>query len=605
MELIIADNLCLHTGSKDLISEGSFRILEGRKYGLIGPNGSGKTSLIRMLLGEIEPDAGRLKIKPKLKIGYVPQQPEYNKDLSIEDFLAAELLVLEAEMNKAAEAMSSGLNEDMDKLLASYQHCSERFDATGGYEALDRVESVIRKLGLNNSMDQKMGSLSGGERSLVFFASAILPGPELLILDEPGNHLDYLGLAWLEAFITGFKESVLIVSHNRYLLDKTCSTILALENGRFMVTNGNYSDYKLTRYRSAIIEQSEYEASRKLVEKLEKKIKELQSIAMSQYNPPASVMSQLSDAKTKLAEEKKRNLERPRLDDDKINFDFGDELSKSDIAIQIKDFELAFGENVLLNRAELDISCGEKVALVGPNGSGKTSLINAVLHNGDWDNRMLRIGPSQRIGYLSQVAAFSTDALTIEDEIRNWGAITRDAAFGIAARFLFEYIDLQKPLAVLSGGEVNRLQLAKLMYSRKNFLVLDEPTNHMDILSREAIEHAVSSYKGTVLVISHDRYFLDRLVDRVIEIDDKRLVSYDGNFSSYFKTKYPVLPRLGGQLKNRGAERRSSGNAAANASEIERRIEEHEKERLELEGEMEAAFGRNDRKAGLKASAKL
>jgi ATP-binding cassette subfamily F protein 3 len=289
-----------------------------------------------------------------------------------------------------------------------------------------------------------------------------------------------------------------------------------------------------------------------------------------------------------------------------IKFDFGIQLSRSTIALQIKDLNIAFCERVLFNGAGLDINCGEKVALVGANGSGKTTLINTVLKQGEWHNASLRIGPSQKIGYLSQTAVFNTTAVTIEDEIRSWGPLTRDGAFGIAAHFAFEYCDLEKPLAVLSGGEVNRLQLARLMYEQINFLILDEPTNHMDIQSREAIEQAVSRFKGTVLVISHDRYFLDQLVDRVVEIENEKLVSHAGNFSEYFKVKYPVLPRLSGKTGRRGLERKSfSFEAGEEAQLIERRIEELESEKLDLERELEESFSGKDRKTGLKAAAKL
>lgn len=606
MELVKAEGLNLHNGSRDIISGGSFRIIEGQKYGLIGANGSGKTTLIRIILGEIEPDGGSIKKKAGLKTAYVPQQPVYKDGQSIEDFLAEDLAALMETMNISAERMSAGDEDAMPHLMADYQRCCDSFESAGGYEAFERGESYLRRLGLDNPMEQSMGTLSGGERSLVFFARALLSNPELLILDEPGNHLDYLGLAWLESFISGFKGAVLIVSHNRYLLDCTCGTIMDIDHGKLTVFTGNYSDFKLVKYKSALKEQSEWESSRKLIEQLEKKIKELQNIATSQYNPPASIMAQLGAAKSKLSAEKKRGLEKPRIASDELKIDFGSELSKSNIALSICDFNLRFGERVLFSGAELEVGCGEKIALVGPNGSGKTSLINTVLKVGAWHGKSIRIGPSQKIGYLSQTAVFTAGAVTIEDEIRSWGAVSRDAAIGLAGNFAFSYSDLEKPLAVLSGGEVNRLQLAKLMYLEINFLILDEPTNHMDIGSREIIEKAVSRFKGTVLVISHDRYFLDCLVDRVVEIDSTKLVSHEGNFSEYFKAKYPVLPRLSGDTRKRGAERKSSGVGRSESAEaIEQRIEEHEKQKLELERELEASFSARDQKRGLKTAARL
>ncbi len=254
----------------------------------------------------------------------------------------------------------------------------------------------------------------------------------------------------------------------------------------------------------------------------------------------------------------------------------------------------------------MEILCGEFVALVGPNGSGITTLIKAVLNYGDWERDILRIGPGQTVGYLSQVPYFHKDAVSIEDEVRSWGPISRDGAFGIAGFFSFTYEDMKKPLRVLSGGEVNRLQLARLMYLQTTFLILDEPTNHMDIKSREAIEEALRKYNGTILVVSHDRFFLDQLVTRIVEIDNWKLVSFQGNFSEYFKDKYPVLPRLNGSIKTRGGERlvRKEKNLT-DSIQIEKRINETETEKQKIEELLDKAILDGDHTKGRKLAVKL
>jgi len=606
MDLIKAEKLNLHNGSKDILIDASFRIMEGRKYGLIGPNGVGKTTLIRLITGEEEPDRGLLFRKPSLKTGYVPQQPVYRKEQTIKEFLLTDLAPVMKEMKELEERMGSADPDSMEKLLAVYQKQCDLFEAAGGYGAQERGESLLKRLGMDNPLEQEMGTLSGGERSLIFFARALLAEPELLILDEPGNHLDYLGLAWLESFIANYPGAVLIVSHNRYLLDKTCTHLFDMTAGRVTPFTGSYSALRIEKYRNAVIEQSEYESARKRIDKLEKKIKQLQSIAMSQYNPPATVMAQLGDAKRKLEEEKKKDLEKPVLENEDLKLDFGGENSKSRIAMQVKGFCCRFGERMLFDHADLEIHCGEKVALVGPNGSGKTTFINAVLRQGEWHNPDMRIGPSQKIGYLSQVPSFDRTARTIEDEIRCWGPLTADGAFGIAKSFSFEYKDMKKPLSVLSGGEVNRLQLARLMYGKTNFLILDEPTNHMDIQSREMIEQAVARFRGTVLVVSHDRFFLDQLVDRVVEIDKGNLVSFPGNFSEYFKAKYPVLPRLSGEVGKRGSERRKDRqDSPEDSRRLEIRIQEAEDEKTALEKELKKAFDGKEHQKGRKIAASL
>ena len=606
MDLIKATKLNLHNGSKDILNNVDFRILEGQKYGLIGSNGVGKTSLIRLLLGDDEADSGSLYKHPGLKVGYLPQQPLYDKQQPIEEFLLTELSPIMKRMRDFEQLMSQSSQEDLEKILKKYQKECDLFEAGGGYGAIEKGETLIKQLGLDNSLKQEMGTLSGGERSLIFFARALLASPDLLILDEPGNHLDYLGLAWLESFINNYKGAVLIVSHNRYLLDKTCTVLFDMFAGKMTTFTGNYSSYRIEKYRNAIIEQSEYESSQKKMDKLVKEIKQLQSIAMSQYNPPATIMSKLGAAKRKLEDERKKNLERPKIEDDAINVDFGDENSKSRIAMQVKEFNWAFGDKKLFENAELEIHSREKVALVGPNGSGKTTFINAVLNHGDWNDKNLRIGPSQIIGYLSQVPTFNDNAVTIEDEVRSWGSITREGAFSIAKNFSFSYQDMEKRLSVLSGGEVNRLQLARLMYNKTNFLILDEPTNHMDIQSREMIEEAIRKFNGTVLVVSHDRFFLDQLVDRVIEIDKLKLISFAGNFSEYFKAKYPALPRLSGEIKKRGTERKKEDKDLSNDTHhLEVRIQEAEDEKEELEKDLKDSFSNNDHQKGRKIASKL
>ncbi len=612
MELIKATNINFHTGTKDLFDNSNFRILEGHKYGLIGVNGCGKTTLIRLILKELEVDKGSLWIKDNLKIGYLPQKSHYKNDENIEEFMLNNLSKVMQEMKEFEERMATpevyGDALLMDKVLNSYQKVCEKFEKEGGYKAKERAETLIRRLGLDNELTQTMGTLSGGERSLVFFARAILNQPELLILDEPGNHLDYLGLAWLENFLMGYPGAVLIVSHNRYLLDKCCESLLDLDKGQITEHKGSYSNLRVTKFRSALVEMDAYNASKKRQEQLIKKIKDLQGIAQQQYNAPATVMSQLGAAQRKLEEEREQFPKPVKMDETVLNFDFGDELSKSKIALQVNDFSFGFGDKTLFEKASFNIYCREKVALVGPNGCGKSTFLKLLLKDGDWDtSNTLRIGPSQKIGYLSQVPSFNKDSVTIADEIRSWGALSYEGAYAIASHFSFSYTDLEKRLDVLSGGELNRLQLARLMYLKTNFLILDEPTNHMDIQSRELIESALEKFPGTILVVSHDRFFLDKFTERVIEIEDKQFNSFDGNFTSYFKAKYPILPRLSGKIERRGKERNSlkSNNISIDIKNIEKRIESLESEKLDLEKDLKKALDSNSKSNGQKIAIAL
>ena len=584
----------------------AFESSRGENYGLIGPNGVGKTTLLRIIAGQVEADKGTLLRKKDLRVGYLPQKQEVDDSDRISEFLFKDVLGLAKEMTRLEELMSTARGEELKGLLILYRKTSETFEKAGGYTAEERGVNFLRRLGLDNSPNQKMGTLSGGEKSLVYFARAMMGDPELLILDEPGNHLDYLGLAWLESFLGGYPGTAIIVTHNRYLLDKTCGHLISMNRGRVATFTGSYTNYQLRVLRKAAIERGQYEAGKKRIGELAKREKQLQNIAMSQYNPPARIMSQLGAVKRKLAEEAAKLPEKPVIPGQSISLNMGGEFSQSKVAIRIKNFRLTVGDNCLLEDANMEIFCGQRVALVGPNGSGKSSLIKALLNRGDWYDDNLKIGPSQKIGYLSQSPGIFGKRETIEDEIRSWGALSKDGAFKIARRFSFTYNDMSKSLKVLSGGELGRLQLAKLMYQETNLLVLDEPTNHMDIYSREAIEEALMGFEGTILVVSHDRFFLDNLVDRVIEINQKKLISHEGNFTEYFKRRYPVLPRLGGSLDRRGAERKPSAepDPTAELTSLENRIARGEEEKKELERKMTRAFEQNDtvgaRKIGIK-----
>ncbi|MBI9103121.1 MAG: ABC-F family ATP-binding cassette domain-containing protein [Spirochaetales bacterium] len=607
MDLIKAENLNLHNGLKDILIDARFRLMESTRYGLIGPNGSGKTTLIRLLLGELQSDKGILLRKPALTTGYLPQQPRFKANQTIEDFLLSDITPITKTLSHLEEEMGKKKGECLEWLLAAYQKEMEKFEERGGYSALEKGEALLQRLGMDNPLDQTMESLSGGERSLVFFARAILPDPELLILDEPGNHLDYLGLAWLESFLASYRNSVLIISHNRYLLDKTCPNIMELEEGKLTLHTGNYSDYKRNKMRDLLTAQAAYKAGRREIDELTRKVKELQGIAQSQYNPPATVMNQLGAAERKLTELKDKFSEKPGAPETKLKINFGTEFSKSKIAIEVREFSFGFGEKKLFEKGKMDISCGERIALIGPNGCGKSTFLKTLLSEGDWNNKGIRIGPSQHIGYLSQQPQFNTADGTIGDEIRTWGPLSADGAFKIADNFGFTWEEMEKPVKVLSGGETNRLQLARIMYNKSNFLILDEPTNHMDIYSREVIEEALKNYKGTLLIVSHDRFFLDKLVSRVIEIRNMKFESFDGNFSDYFKIRYPSLPRLSGSLTSRGREKKAADEriSQSDSHAIERRIEEAETEKLDLERLIKKALAENREQEGLKLTVKL
>ncbi|MCP4179293.1 MAG: ABC-F family ATP-binding cassette domain-containing protein [bacterium] len=340
------------------------------------------------------------------------------------------------------------------------------------------------------------------------------------------------------------------------------------------------------------------------IERLEILVKKLQLV----------ISPKTEARKTQLERERKKAGSKPKLDNDRIEVNLNTDTKKANIALSVNDFSFAYENNILFDNASTDIFCGEKVALVGLNGTGKTTLIQKILEKGNWENPILRVGPSLTIGYLSQKQDTLNPENSIEEEIRDMGQISKSQAFQMASPFLFKYQDMQKKVATLSGGEKNRLQLIKLKYMNANFLILDEPTNHLDIPSREAIEEALLEYNGTLLIVSHDRYLLDSIVDRVIEIKDRKLISHIGNFSEFWVNNVRLNMKMSGKVSNRKSQREKSKDKKQSikktvsffgVSEIENKINELENEKIQLEKEVMMFFQSNDHVKGRKTNDKL
>jgi len=569
MELIIADKISKGFGGPAVLGAASFRIVAGDSIGLVGPNGAGKTTLMKILAGLESVDSGRLERQRGLKVGYVEQSPAFPRTETIGDYLLRDVRPAQLILEKTAAELASASEESLKQKLAAYTDATERFEAVGGYAALDRGLAALSGLGLEADPEQVLSSLSGGERSLLQFSRALVSRPDLLILDEPGNHLDYLGLAWLERFLQAYSGTLLVISHNRYLLDAVCRTIWHLEHGELTCFTGNYTSFRTEWERLRAEREHEYRTQERKARELETRVKQLRSIASSQYNPPAQVLNKLGAAKRKLSETLEARGERPRAER-VVGLDLGTGKSRADIALQFDGLDLSAGGRVLLEKASMSIACGERVALVGLNGSGKTTLVRRIVSEGDWNSGLIRIGPSLTVGYLSQIPHFSHPGGTILEEVRSWGSLSSDQAFATVAPFLFGYEDMGKRVGVLSGGEQNRLQFARLVYQGASFLILDEPTNHMDIRSREAIEAALTEFEGTLLVVSHDRYFLNRTVDRVVELHERTLRSYRGGFSDFFAARYVELPRLGRRTGVDGRQGQSDDSVADVSSESRR-----------------------------------
>jgi ATP-binding cassette subfamily F protein 3 len=607
MEVIRFQSVAKDFGHRAVLDDITFRINGADKIGLIGPNGAGKTSILRLLTGEEQPTAGAITRLPGLRIGYVPQQVTFDEDEVVLDAVLAGHNAAAASLREHEQALAAAPGDEVEVAIAAYEAAREAYDRAGGDAMHARATGMLDALGLRGRAGQRVASLSGGEKNVLSLARALLAEPDLLLLDEPGNHLDFAGLDWLEQFLRRFRGAVLVVSHNRYLLDRVASGILELQDGRVRAYAGNYTAYRATQLREKVSQQADYVVNQRRLAQLEELVRRFEQIASAHPSPAWG--RRLQARRKQLERERAQAVERPREELSKLKMRLGATKSRADIALQIRGYSRSFGELRLFEGAEAEIACGERVALVGPNGSGKTTLLRDIIARGAWDDDVLRIGPSLRVGYCAQEQEVLRDDRTLIDELRYEG-LSPERALSTLARFLFTADDASKRVGVLSGGERNRLQLAKLMVQQPDFLILDEPTNHLDIPACEAIEEALADFKGTILVVSHDRYFLDKLGERVVEVADGRLVSHAGNFSEFWHVRRAT--QAPARIATRGRTRAPRPTAPrpgrpddGRAAKLQSQIEEAEQERLSLERRVSEAFTRGDHREGSRAAGLL
>ena len=556
MELLRFQNVRKDFGHLAVLIDVSFQVMAGTKLGLIGPNGSGKTSILRLLVGEDQPNAGAVVRSTGLRVGYVPQHVEYDEAQTVLDTVLAEHIRAEAGLREQEARLASAPPHEVEEQTQLYERAREEFDRLGGDSQRARAMGMLDSLGLTGRAGSPVRELSGGERNVMSLVRALIADPELLVLDEPDNHLDFEGVAWLESFLKQFRGAVLIVSHNRYLLDRVAQGILHLEAGQVKTYTGNYSAYRAWVLREKLSQQADYAVNQKRLRQLEELVKRFEEYA--RRTGDSKWGKRLRARRSQLAREEAQAVEKPVAEQESIRFRAAAAKSQADIALQINGYSKSFGHLELFDGAEVEVSAGERAALLGANGSGKTTLLRDIIAHGAWDHDVIRIGPSMRVGYCGQNQDVLKDERTVLSELTIECGFSRQQASGLLAQFLFRPDDFDKRVGSLSGGERNRLQLAKVLAQKPNFLIMDEPTNHLDIPAREAVEDVLLDFTGTVLLVSHDRYLLDKIATRVIEVRDKRLYSHEGNFSEYWSSRpAPQRQRARVATRVRARERRS------------------------------------------------
>ena len=577
---------------KKILNGLSFQVDSGERVGLLGKNGAGKTTLFRMLTGELEPDEGEIQLGAGRRVGLISQIPVYPAGYTVEDVLRsafARMYRMKDEMDALALRMEQGASDETT--LRRYGELNARFEGLGGWDTDTAVNKVAGGLSIPQDMRQRdFDCLSGGEKTRVNLGRLILEDTDILLLDEPTNHLDLQATEWLEEYLRKFRGTVVTISHDRYFLDRTVTRIIEIQDGKAEFYSGNYSFYAIEKERRYQERMKQYLKEQAKIQQLEKAAEQMHLWAFMG-----------NDALHKRAFSMEKRIERMRTTEKptkarKLEARFQSREFRGDEVLQIKGLAKSFGEKHLFSDVYLRCEGGERIALLGENGTGKTTLLNILTGSEKPDSGSVRLGPSVKAAYLPQVIHFDHPERSILDTMLYELDITPQSARNRLAAYQFTGEDVFKQVSVLSGGELSRLRLCMLMDESINLLILDEPTNHLDIDSREWLEEAVEAFDGTLLFVSHDRYFINRFATRVWELENGAVSDYPMGFTQYRQVKeeeraaasaaaaVPAPPKKTGSRGNRAQQA-----AKKQLTICETAISKLEAELTRLDGEMEQA----------------
>ena len=538
MIILSCNNLTKSFGVESILENISFTVNEGDKIGVIGVNGTGKTTLFKIISGIYGYDSGEIYTSKDCEIGYLEQNTNFYSDNTIftevlEVF--SDLIKMEEDLRKMECEISDKSSEtnspDLQKLMDNYSHKLELFQNSNGYGYKSEAKGVLKGLGFNDDeLEKPIKILSGGEKTRVLLAKLLLKKPTLLLLDEPTNHLDSDALEWLELFLKQYKGTVILISHDRYFLDQSVNRIFEIHNKKLKAYNGNYSYYVEKSAIDKEIERKTYEDQQKEIKKQEESIERLKAYGKEKH---------LKRARSKeKALSKIEVLDKPDGERKRAKIKFIPAVESGNDVLAVRDVEMSFPDKVLFKDLNLDIYRGEKVALIGPNGAGKSTLFKIIMNELDPIQGEVKFGTNVNTAYFHQEQKTLNLDNTVIDEI--WDAnphLTQTEVRNMLGAFLFENEDVFKRISSISGGERARVAILKLILSQSNFLLLDEPTNHLDIDSKEVLEEALVNYTGTIFTISHDRYFLNKVADKILVLDENGVTEYLGNYDYYIEKK--------------------------------------------------------------------
>lgn len=553
-----------------ILEDVSFSINKGDRIGIVGPNGAGKTTLLSILSGEAAPTTGNFYVRNGYTVGYLKQRNHFFSEGTVlreAEKTFTRFHEMEKEIHRLEEAISDHEHPDFNRNLEQYTALMEKYKEQGGYTYKSELKSVLRNMGFGESeYDKKISMLSGGERTRLAMACMLLKQPDILMLDEPTNHLDLRMLEWLEQYLKAYKGTIIVVSHDRYFLDQLVNRIFEVSRCHLTDYRGNYSEYLIKHEERMEVALREYEKQQKEIEKQEEIIRRFKGHGTEKLvNRAKSREKRLAHMEVK---------DRPVPENKRMKLTFHSEYKSGNDVMLAEDLEKSFGERKLFDHVSFDIKKGERICIIGDNGVGKTTLLRILMGKEQADRGYLKIGHNVNFGYYDQGQLLLDENETVLGEMKNAYHLYTDTEMrSILGRFLFRGDDVFKQICSLSGGEKAKLSLLKLMLSGANTLILDEPTNHLDIDAKEVVEDALLDFEGTLIIVSHDRYLLQKLPTRIFELTTDGIVEYKGRFDYYLQKKE----------ERKAAE--SSGEESKSTSEGELSAEEERRLRKEQEAE--------------------
>ena len=543
-------------GVETILNDCSFFINDNEKAAIVGNNGAGKSTIMKIIMGELSPDDGNVIIGKDKTIGYLAQYQDLGSDTTIYEEVKSvkqNLIDMEQKLLEYEKEMAKVSGDELSKLIETYTNLEHRFQLLNGYSYKSEIEGVIKGLGFTeNDFNKSVGNLSGGQKTRVALCKLLLEKPDIIMLDEPTNHLDLNSIKWLETYLLNYNGAVLIIAHDRYFLDKIVSKVIEIENHKAHVYSGNYSDFAVKKQELRVATMNAYLKQQSEIKHQEEVIAKLRSYKQEKfYKRAESREKQL---------EKMDLIEKPEELKNNMTIKLEPDIVSGNDVLSVENLEKSYN-TLLFKNISFEIKRGEHVAIIGDNGTGKTTILKIINGLVDADSGMIKLGTNVHIGYYDQEQHNLTDENTLFEEIANsYPNMTNTKIRNTLAAFMFTGEDVFKLVSDLSGGEKGRLSLAKLMLSEANLIILDEPTNHLDMASKEILENAINNYTGTVLYVSHDRYFINQTASRILELTNTKLINYLGNYDYYEEKKEELTATFAPKEEKAKAEKTTSSN---------------------------------------------